>query len=352
MEIMNIIGSMGALAIAVVGVIIAISQLRTSQRDAHAARVAELSWQIYQTYDSSPIRSGRRAIEVISHKQPIPQNGLEYGDMYVNKAEQSGFQAYEQGGEDTIGGSVRRIMRFYHQVGILLEKGLIDPDFVFPLIGAGLDTSQYGIQVAADWYQNYYNSEDGHAKADKPRSIYNNAVKLIDQYKVWQHRQNLADRSYLKMTYKTKEQKLDRVSTDKPAIDEIYLRIWEKQQDFMGSRWSVMTFFLSISFALFGLSIQGQASSSLPVIATQRFAGLLIYWFAFSLYVRYHNWSMFLRNLLEDLEGRTSEYLTLQTQWKKHETRFQRSTSTSRILLYFGIIYTVCGLTLLWWFRL
>jgi hypothetical protein len=77
------------------------------------------------------------------------------------------------------------MLRFYHQVGILLDKKMIDPDFVFPLIGYGIETSEQGIKSATEWYQNYYAGESGHEKAKQCRGIYGNAVKLGDEYRIW-----------------------------------------------------------------------------------------------------------------------------------------------------------------------
>ena len=72
----------------------------------------------------------------------------------------------------------RRILRFYHQVGILLDKGLIDPDFVSVLIGGGLKTSKKGILAATQLYQNFYDGTSG-IEERPPRHICANAVTLV-----------------------------------------------------------------------------------------------------------------------------------------------------------------------------
>ena len=62
------------------------------------------------------------------------------------------------------------------------------------------------------------------------------------------------------------------------GIDEIYLRVWQKQQEWTGTRWGITTFFMSISFALFGFSLQG---NNLPINnSLQRLIGLSNYWFS------------------------------------------------------------------------
>jgi hypothetical protein len=170
---------------AIVGVTIAVLQLQGGRRDAQAARMAELSWQIYQAYESPDLREGRRALNTVSRSIPIPQNGAEFGAMYVMHTYEGGDKEKVRERGKRLSASIRRMLRFYHQVGILLDKQMIDPDFVFPLVGAGLETSEYGIKVATDWHQTHYAGESGNEEAEQRREIYGNAVKLCQQYREW-----------------------------------------------------------------------------------------------------------------------------------------------------------------------
>lgn len=190
MDIITITTALGTLIVTIVGVTIALMQLRAGRHDAHAARVAELSWQIYQTYESPEIRTARMALEDVSHVPPVPQSGEQYGQLYVLKTQSDENQGNWHSDKESISISIRRILRFYHQIGILMDKGLIDPDFVFPLIGAGLETSSQGIKVATEWYQNYYGGVSGHEKVLQARTIYQNALKLSQQYASWKQAQN------------------------------------------------------------------------------------------------------------------------------------------------------------------
>lgn len=90
MDPINAITGFGTLIAIAIGVTIPLLQLNASRRDAHASRVAELSWQIYQTYESAEMRSARMIIEHISHTLPIPQSGEEYDQMYVLKSSSDG----------------------------------------------------------------------------------------------------------------------------------------------------------------------------------------------------------------------------------------------------------------------
>ena len=123
----------GTLLVAVIGVCVAIVQLRSANRDAHTSRMAEMSWQVYQAYVEPRIRSARGAAELIAHTSPVPNSGTEYGALYAEKdIDKSNLDP------ETIDTLMRRLLRFYNQVGILVEKKLVDDDLVFALIGSGL----------------------------------------------------------------------------------------------------------------------------------------------------------------------------------------------------------------------
>lgn len=112
---------LSALTLLVAGIAagIAVAQLRAGHRDAHASRVADLAWQIYQAYEDQKIRNARKAIEVVSNRSPIPQSGKEYGKMYILETTPLRRQLTEEIGEQP-NAAVRRMLRFYHQIGILI----------------------------------------------------------------------------------------------------------------------------------------------------------------------------------------------------------------------------------------
>lgn len=189
MDTIGLAFSVFTLLVAVVGIAIAVAQLRSGRRDAHAARMADLAWQIYQTYEDDSLRRARKAIEVVSNRVPIPLTGEEYGKMYVTESTaQQQLLITDINESPTV--AVRRMLRFYHQIGILLNKGLVDDDFIFALIGPGLVTSKHGIKVASDRYQNYWAGSTGHEKGAY-RPIYANALKLCEAYDKWSHEYEL-----------------------------------------------------------------------------------------------------------------------------------------------------------------
>src|SRR5438045_2034412 len=132
--------------------------------------------------------------------------------------------------------------------------------------------------------------------------------------------------------------------------DSTYLKIWQIEQAHQRTRWTVVTFFMSISFAIFGFSFQSSMVRSETLAI--RIAGLLIFWFADVLLVQFYSYTKFLRDYLLEMEkaGRT----TFDIQSKIALAHISGSgskhgiwKSTVRLILYFGLIYTF-GVIVLW----
>ncbi len=127
--------------------------------------------------------------------------------------------------------------------------------------------------------------------------------------------------------------------------DDVYLQIWQTEQDHVRTRWTVVTFFLGVSFAIFGFSFQNKLSGSQTIAI--RIAGLFIYWFAYFLLLHFYEFTKFLRTYLLDMEksGRTS--LDIQSKADASRLDASKRLSTTRLLLLFGLIYTI-GIITLW----
>jgi hypothetical protein len=183
METINAIAGLGTLIVAIVGAWIAIAQLRSAARDAHDSRAAEMSWRVYETYIDPNIRDARGAAEHIAHTQPVPKSAVDYGEQYAQK----NFQ--DKQNNEHIDNQMRRLLRFYNQIGILIDKKLVDDDLVFALIGPGLKSGWPAVQVAVEWYQNYHGEPTGVEKTD-PRPIHIYVRKLYARYLAWEHTEN------------------------------------------------------------------------------------------------------------------------------------------------------------------
>lgn len=129
---------------------------------------------------------------------------------------------------------------------------------------------------------------------------------------------------------------------DKTEKDELYLKIWEADQRHTTTRWTVSTFFLSISFAIFGLSFQID-NTIIPRIVPQ-LGAVAIYWFTYTLFLRFNTFTRFLRNYLLEMETSEETNMDLQTKARSFLSARKSLTST-QLLLYFGVGYTaVCVL--------
>ena len=128
-------------------------------------------------------------------------------------------------------------------------------------------------------------------------------------------------------------------------MDDTYLQIWKIEQEHSRTRWTVTTFFLSISFAILGLSFDSGNSQAtlwginLPNL--QRIIGLFVYWFGYFLFAQFNRYSNFLRSRLRDMEAKKQVSFTLQTDARSFMySKLRAAFSASWLLIYFGFLYT------------
>jgi hypothetical protein len=136
---------------------------------------------------------------------------------------------------------------------------------------------------------------------------------------------------------------MDEESSPTPEMiikDDIYLRIWEIEQRHTTIRWTVTTFFLSVSFAIFGISLQID-NTAIPRIVPQ-LGAVAIYWFTYILFLRFNVFTRFLRDYLIEMESAKRTTIDLQTNSKVYMSR-GRKVSATQLLLYFGIGYSMAA---------
>jgi hypothetical protein len=122
-----------------------------------------------------------------------------------------------------------------------------------------------------------------------------------------------------------------------------YLKIWDIEQRHTTTRWTLMTFFLSVSFAIFGLSLQNK-DLGVPLFISQGVA-IVIYWFAYLLFRRFNDFNEYLRGKLMQLEENEQTTLNLQIEFKQFKRRKKR-LSVTQLLLGFGFLYTLAGIAI------
>ena len=137
----------------------------------------------------------------------------------------------------------------------------------------------------------------------------------------------------------------EQAHTQTQVEDGLYLKIWQTEQEHSRTRWTVVTFFLSISFAILGFSFQNRFSPSETLAI--RISGLLIYWFTYMLLLHFYAYTRFLRAYLVEMEKSGRASLDIQSKADTSHLGVYKRLSTTRLMLLFGLIYTI-GIIVLW----
>lgn len=129
----------------------------------------------------------------------------------------------------------------------------------------------------------------------------------------------------------------DQMQSQNKEGNEIYMKIWLAEQDFTKTRWTITTFFMSVSFAITAYSFQ--ARPILPEVLGIRIFGMFIYWFAYIMYLHFFQNAKALRTYLINMEKSNQTNLDLQS-WLLKRPKNKQARSTSRFLLALGLAYS------------
>ena len=130
--------------------------------------------------------------------------------------------------------------------------------------------------------------------------------------------------------------------------NEQYMKIWENDLSFQKLRWTIVTFFIGISFGVLGLSFQTKLD--FLALFAMRLTGVFIYWFGWAMHMHHRRFNNALRAILLDMETSGQVSLHLESQIKNHlKSLFRKRISGTGLITIFGCIYTaeVLALTLL-----
>lgn len=130
-------------------------------------------------------------------------------------------------------------------------------------------------------------------------------------------------------------------------LDDAYLQIWKIEQEHSRTRWTITTFFLSISFAVLGLSFDikdnqvGVSVLGLSLPDAQRVIGWLIYWFGYVLFMQFNRYTNFLRDRLKGMEKQKLVSYSFQSDAREFMySKIRAAFSATWLLFYFGLLYT------------
>lgn len=129
------------------------------------------------------------------------------------------------------------------------------------------------------------------------------------------------------------------------SINNDYLVIWQVEQEHIRTRWTIASFFMSISFAIFGYSFQSSLTHSAALVI--RISGVLIYYFGYLFFLRYYAQTNYLRTYLLQMEKTHRTTLDIQSKAKTDRKDILKRISTPNLILMFGAIYVI-GIVSLW----
>ena len=121
---------------------------------------------------------------------------------------------------------------------------------------------------------------------------------------------------------------------------EIYMKVWDGDQAYQRYRWTIVTFFIGVSFAILGLSFQTRITA-VPLLFMRLF-GISIYWFAYGLYSFFYGYTTVFRKYLKEMEESGKVSINLQTRFGdfRSSSLLHKVMSAKRFLLLFGALYT------------
>jgi protein-S-isoprenylcysteine O-methyltransferase Ste14 len=129
--------------------------------------------------------------------------------------------------------------------------------------------------------------------------------------------------------------------------NEVYFQVWRIEQEHSRTRWTVTTFFLSVSFAILGLSFDPKNYESglnilgLSLPDVQRIIGVSVFWFGYFLFRQFDRYTQFLRSRLKEMEKQELVNYTFQSDARDFmHFKIRAAFTASRLLFYFGILYT------------
>lgn len=136
----------------------------------------------------------------------------------------------------------------------------------------------------------------------------------------------------------------DQTQQQRKIDDETYMKIWLADQEFVKTRWTITTFFMSVSFAILAYSFQTNLTVSTAL--SIRIFGLIVYWFSVIIYRHFYEHTKFLRGYLTNMEKLGCTTLELQSK-RDEERRNKNQRYTNEWLIGFGIFYSLGVLLLL-----
>ncbi len=136
MDITAFLQTYGSLLISIISLLLSGGALYVTSRVAKTDRLNTNTWATYEAYNSERVRAGRAAARAAMKAHPQGFASLEDYEHHFLHSASTPKHAQELREQEQ---HLHDLMAFYHQVGLLLKKRLVDRDFTLLMLGAGLD---------------------------------------------------------------------------------------------------------------------------------------------------------------------------------------------------------------------
>ena len=163
----------GTLIASAVSVIISIVALTKTLQDARTNRINANSWQTYTMYNSDEIKRARQVTRRVGRDEAwkAVHDLASYNAYFQLDAPTAVGSASEHGTLRDDEQHIHYLLAFYHQVGMLLHRQLLDRDFTMLLLGEGLDNRWNVLGIIPGFY---------------PNSPYSGMFEFYLDYKDWE----------------------------------------------------------------------------------------------------------------------------------------------------------------------
>lgn len=138
-DIISILQSNGSL-IGLVSLVLSIGAVLFSVYSSRRTLINQNSWQTYQMYNSDELRRGRAVARALVRQpgwQAVRDHASYQTFFHIGQPEGAGpGDAIRVAHQDDQ--ALHYLLNYYHQVGMLLQRKLLDRDFTMELVGEGL----------------------------------------------------------------------------------------------------------------------------------------------------------------------------------------------------------------------
>jgi hypothetical protein len=180
LNVLDLINHNGSSALSVLSLIIAGMALYISWRTSRNDRINLNSWETYRAYNTEEVRHGRAIARQVLHD--TDGRGYPTYDEYREHfypAPGVGIADQEAAARRREAQHLHDLLAFYHQVGLLFQKGELNKDFTLLLVGPGLHERWKFVKQFASYHEN--------DKSPEPYP-YGGVYILYAAYRRWQRR--------------------------------------------------------------------------------------------------------------------------------------------------------------------